>query len=175
MPHDFSSSLARSYSQANAPWWEPVYRKAFPGFVCMHSVRCDGWAQRGGIDRVIVLASGRTVAVDEKVREKDWPDVLWEYLSNCDRKSPGWCAKDLACDFIAYAFIPSQRCFLFPALQIRRAWLENGAEWVSRARRGEPGYRIVDARNNGYVTRSVAVPLKETMRAVRDAMIVCWG
>lgn len=174
MQHNFAASLARSYSHADAPWWEPVYRKAFHNFACMQSIRVDGWAQRGGIDRVITLSSGKPVLIDEKVREKDWPDFLWEYLSDLEHNTAGWCAKDLACDFIAYAFVPSQRCFLLPALQLRRAWIENGVEWVGRARRGESGYRIVDARNDGYVTRSVAVPLKETMRAVRDAMIVVW-
>lgn len=174
MLHEFATSLAKSHAQADAPWWEPVYRKAFPNFACMHSVRNDGWAQRGGIDRVIVLESGKSISVDEKVRDEDWPDMLWEYLSDKQRGTPGWCAKDMACDYIAYAFVPSQRCFLLPALQVRRAWLDNGAEWISRAEAEKDGYRIVPARNNGYWTFSVAVPLRETMRAVRDAMIVRW-
>lgn len=172
--HDFATSLAKSAAQADAPWWELVYRKAFANFACMHSVREDGWAQRGGIDRVVVLTSGKTVSVDEKVRDKVWPDFLWEYESDSDRHTPGWCAKDLACDFIAYAYIPSKRCFLLPAIQIRRAWLENGVAWISQANRGDTGFRIVDAPNKGYFTRSVAVPLKETFKAIRDAMIVNW-
>lgn len=35
-------------------------------------------------------------------------------------------------------------------------------------------YADPPAKNNGYWTFSVAVPLRETMRAVRDAMIVRW-
>lgn len=140
----------------------------------MHSVREDGWAQRGGIDRVVVLASGKTLTVDEKVRDKDWNDFLWEYLSDRDRGIPGWCDKDLACDYIAYAFVPSKRCFLLPAQQLRRAWAENGVAWITYANRGETGYRIVDANNGRYFTRSVAVPLRETFKAIREAMIVNW-
>lgn len=174
MLHDFAESLAKSNAQVDAPWWEPVYRKAFPAFGCMHSVREDGWAQRGGIDRVIVLTSGKTISIDEKVRDKDWQDLLWEYFSDRDRKTRGWCDKDLACDYIAYAFVPSRRCFLLPALQLRRAWSENGVEWICRANQDENGYRIVDADNGRYTTRSVAVPLRESMRAIRDALIVTW-
>jgi hypothetical protein len=172
--HDFRASLALSAAQADAPWWEIVYRQAFPDFATMVCVRKDGWAQRGGIDRVITLCSGRTVTVDEKVRDKDWGDILWEYLSDRDRNIEGWCAKDLACDYIAYAFIPSQKCYLLPALQLRKAWLENNLEWIAAANAGRHGYRIVDANNGRYVTRSVAVPLKESMRAIRDALCVRW-
>lgn len=52
----------------------------------MVSVRDDGWAQRGGIDRVITLACGRTIKIDEKVRKEDWPDILLERWSDEQRK-----------------------------------------------------------------------------------------
>ena len=174
MLHDFAKSLAKSAAQADAPWWEPVYRKAFPAFSCMHSVREDGWAQRGGIDRVVVLCSGKTLSIDEKVRDKDWGDFLWEYLCDKERQIPGWCAKDLACDYIAYAFIPTKRCFLLPSLQLRRAWAENGVAWLIQANRGDRGFRIVEADNGRYITRSVAVPLRDTFKAIREAMVVNW-
>lgn len=59
--HTFAKSLARSHIYADAPWWEETYREFFPGFASMVCVRDDGWAQRGGIDRVITLRSGRTI------------------------------------------------------------------------------------------------------------------
>lgn len=172
--HDFKESLAKSYKWSDADWWEPTYRQAFPNFGHMLCVRDDGWAQRGGIDRVVVLTSGKTLAIDEKVREEDWPDILLETWSNRDRKIPGWMQKDLACDFIAYAFIPSQTCYLLPFLTLRRAWLTNGAEWISAAKHNEYGFRFVDSQNKGYVTRSVAVPIKVLMKSINDAMIINW-
>jgi hypothetical protein len=51
------------------------------------SVRSDGWAQRGGIDRVIALACGRVFTVDEKVRTTDWNDILLEQWSDEGRRS----------------------------------------------------------------------------------------
>lgn len=73
-----------------------LYRQAFPTLVSAVSVRDDGWAQRGGIDRVLTLACGRTYTVDEKVRTNDWPDILLEEWSDEARRSPGWVLKPLA-------------------------------------------------------------------------------
>lgn len=112
--HEFRSSLALSESFTDAPWWQALYRRAFPSMISAVSVRQDGWAQRGGIDRVITLASGRVYTVDEKVRTNDWPDILLERWSDEQRGKPGWIQKPLACDFIAYAFAPSRRCYLLP-------------------------------------------------------------
>lgn len=172
--HDFKTSLARSHEMEDAPWWEPVYRRAFPAFHSMMSVRRDGWAQRGGIDRVVTLKSGKTLTIDEKVRDSDWPDILLERWSDVGRKTPGWIQKDLACDFIAYAFIPSQQCYLLPFLTLRKAWIDNGREWVSFAEQRKNGFAIIDAKNRGYITQSVAVPKSELLKSLTDSMAVSW-
>lgn len=167
MIHDFAESLAKSHAQADAPWWFDLYRIAFPDLQAAVNVRNDGWAQRGGIDRVITLGSGKTLTIDEKVREENWPDILLEYWSDSQRKIPGWVAKDLACDFIAYAFVPSQTCHLLPFQTLRRAWRQNGKLWVSK-------YRRVEAKNSRYTTVSVAVPTQILLRSLSDAMTVSW-
>lgn len=168
MMHDFKQSLAFSRAQADQPFWMNVYRAAFSGLRACVDVRDDGWAQRAGIDRVLTLASGRTITVDEKVRQKDWPDILLERWSDKARKSPGWVQKPLACDYIAYSFLPSQTCYLLPTLTLQRAWKLNGQEWIAK-------YGERDAQNNGYVTSSVPVPIEILLRAVADAMIIKWG
>jgi hypothetical protein len=167
MNHDFRDSLERSKAQADAPWWKAVYREAFPDMAAMVNVRDDGWAQRGGIDRVITLASARTINIDEKVREHDWPDILLEYWSDRDRKIPGWVAKSLACDFIAYAFVPSQTCYLLNFQLLRRAWRNNRGRWVR-------DYPKIEAANNGYTTVSVAVPTEVLVAALGTATKITW-
>ena len=166
--HDFKNSLEQSQSYADAPWWFEVYRQAFPDLRAAVNVREDGWAQRGGIDRVLTLASGKTLNVDEKVREEDWPDILLEYWSDEGNKKPGWVAKDLACDFIAYAFVPSQTCHLLPFQTLRRAWRLNRKKWVA-------AYKRIEAKNRGYVTVSVPVPKTVLFAALTDAMTVSWA
>lgn len=166
--HNFQDSLAKSHAQSDASWWLEVYRKAFPSMISAVNVRRDGWAQRAGIDRIITLSGGRTISVDEKVREKDWPDILLERWSDEARRIPGWIQKDLACDFIAYAFVPRRTCYLFPTLTLQRAWFNNGKEWISK-------FKEVRAQNNGYVTVSVAIPIDVLFSSLSDAMRFMWG
>lgn len=173
--HNFHESLEKSHAQENAPFWREVYSRAFPGLASLVSVRKDGWAQRGGIDRVITLASGRVVTVDEKVRSKSYGDIILERWSSRERKVPGWVQKDLACDYIAYAFIPDARCYLLPFLSLRAAWLKNGREWIDWAKSNEGGYRIVLAKNEGYTTESIAIPIPDLLSALQQAQIVEWA
>lgn len=167
MKHNFADSLALSHRHADAHWWRLVYQEAFTDLESMPSVRNDGWAQRGGIDRVLTLGCGKTLTVDEKVRSEDYDDILLEYWSDEARKVPGWVAKPLACDFIAYAFIPSQRCYLLPFQTLRRAWRDNRKTWVR-------DHRETRAQNSGYTTVGVAVPIPVLMNALKDAILVRW-
>lgn len=166
--HNFADSLARAQSYADAAWWRDIYRAAFGDKVkAAIVIREDGWAQRGGVDRVLTLSSGQTFYVDEKVREEDWSDILLEYWSDREAEKPGWIEKDLACDFIAYAFLPSRTCYLlsFPAL--RSAWKKNCETWKRE-------FHHVEARNDGYTTESIAIPIDVLLRAMSDAMTVKW-
>lgn len=165
--HDFQRSLEVSKTYVNAPWWEAVYRQAFPTLQSMQSVNEAGWAQSAGIDRLLILKGGKVLQVDEKVRPKDWGDVLLEYWSDQEHKRPGWIAKDLACDYIAYAYVETQRCLLLPFPTLRVAWDRYRADWVR-------DYKRIEARNNGYTTISVAVPQDVLFTALRDCMIIQW-
>jgi len=93
--------MAEARMHADLPFWEPIYKQALPTFAGLSAIRRDGWAQRGGIDRLIILESGKTLRIGEKLREPDYPDILPEYYSDRTRKVPGWIAKDLACDYLA--------------------------------------------------------------------------
>lgn len=163
--HDFREQLAWSHAQEDQPWWESVYKQAFPGVQAIISVRNDGWAQRAGIDRLIVLKSSKTIKVDEKCRRKDYPDFALERWSDEARKIPGWIQKPLDCDFIAYAFVESGLCYLLPILLLQRAWREFGREWAR-------DYPEVRAQNKGYVTVSVAVPRAVVLDAIRERIVV---
>lgn len=168
MPHDFLTSLTYSKGYVNAPWWEEVYRKAFVGIKRIVAITEDGMAQRDGIDRVIWLNNDVLIYVDEKVREKDWPDFLLEYWSDKHKRIPGWIAKDLATDFIAYAFVPSKRCFLLPFPLLRTAWRNNRKQWIAK-------YKRIEADNSTWLTISVAVPIQVVLAAIGDVMLVRWA
>jgi hypothetical protein len=163
--HRFSESLALSNAFADAEWWIPIYRQAFPRLMTAVSVREDGWAQRGGIDRVLTLQCGRTYTVDEKVRTENWPDILLEQWSDEEKRIPGWIQKPLACDFIAYAYAPTETCYLLPVAPLQRAWRQRGREWLVT-------YGTRRAHNPGYVSVGVPVPRDVLMQAIVDAMRV---
>lgn len=114
---------------------------------------------------MITLASGRVFTIDEKVRTNDWPDILLERWSDEERGNPGWIQKPLACDFIAYAFAPSRRCYLLPVVPLQRAWRLNGRLWIDRY-----GERF--AMNPGYRSSNVPVPIKTLMSAIAAAMVL---
>lgn len=175
--HNFKDSLTWSHAQEDQPFWSEVYEKAFPTMVHYQSTRQDGWAQRGGIDRTVLLADGTTIKIDEKVRREDYPDILIEHWSDEARRIPGWGhrAKALTCDYIAYALIPSQTCYLLPYQVLRRAIKLNGLSWWQKAELKEPGYRKVIARNTTYQTVSYVVPTDVILDAIRDCLVIRWG
>lgn len=175
MLHDFRESLARSHAQEEAPWWAEIYGRAFPGYLSAVSVRNDGWWQRAGIDRVITLQSSKTIKIDEKVREKEYDDILLEVWSDRDKGTRGWIQKELACDFIAYAFVQSQRCYLFPWHNLRSAWRLECKTWCEWANERRNGFRVIEAQNRSYVTESIAVPTEILLSTIRQTMVISWG
>jgi len=163
--HDFARSLAWGECQKDEAFWDVVYRKAFPNLVNHMPTPGDVASQRMGIDRVIFLANGRTIQIDEKKRGKEYGDILLEYISVDTTGAPGWIEKDLAIDFLAYAFIPSGRCYLFSWPLLRLAWQTNRERWKAL-------YRPVIARNQRYKTFSLPIPIPELQRCIARCLII---
>jgi hypothetical protein len=183
--HDFDSSLAYSHGQADSPWWQTVYRRAFPDHVALVDLRHDGWHQRAGRDRAVVLSSGQTIYVDEKVRRKSYDDIAVEIWSVYPKRgfapypavagaTPGWARKAMGCDWLAYAFEPARTCYLFPFLGVRAALEKHRSLWAANATKGEVGFRWVVADNERYNTVSIAVPIWILNEAIHEAMTITW-
>lgn len=163
--HDFKQQLEWSEEASDEPFWEAIYRKAFPNYV--DSMLCSGntTGQRRGVDRIVYLSNDSILRIDEKKRKKVYGDILLEYLSVDTTGAPGWIEKDLAIDYLAYAFMPTQRVYLFDWPMLRRAWGYYGEDWKAK-------YPDIPARNNGYTTHSVAVPIKVLRDAVSLARLI---
>jgi len=173
--HDFKVSLTKSHEWADAPWWKEIYEQAFPGCL-MQDMRADGPWQRMGIDRRLHLPNCTTVTVDEKVRSEDWNDFLIEAYSVWKpetRRQVGW-IETASCDYLAYAFIPSRRCWLLPMRELQRVWAENRRSWWRLAAHRDDGFRFTEAKNRGYITLSLAVPIPIVLDAVRDSLLFTW-
>lgn len=157
--HRFRESAAKASAIAEEPWMETIYRRAFNGFESMSTVRSDGWAQRGGIDRKINLVDARSVFVEEKFRFVEYSDILLERWSDRRRRKPGWIQQRLLCDYVSYIVVPSRTMLLLPYLDLRRAWLREGRRWVRQ-------YKARIAENLGYETESVAIPKAVLLKAI---------
>ncbi len=163
MIHSFHDKNEWANSPEHEEFLLEVYRGMFPSMVgnVKITVNCD--AQHMGVDRLLVLGNNATIRIDEKLRAKDYDDFLLEFVSNTKTRAPGWMDKDLAIDYLAYAFLPTRRCYLLPWHPLRRVWLLARERWI--------GSRPVKvAKNNGYDTLSVAIPTWELLREVREAL-----
>ncbi len=155
--HDFKECLAFSHSFEDHPVWAAVYSKAFPDMIDFISYRQDGFWQREGIDRGVMLSNTKQIFIDEKVRGRSkktgevYDDIALEYLSDNARNTPGWVCKPLRADFIAYLIAPLGICHLLPVIQLQSAWVKHGEQWKEDAK------KHVWAKNRGYYTVSVPV------------------
>lgn len=162
--HDFYESLENSHRHADLPLWGELYRAAFPTFQGMFAHSNDGEHQRAGVDRSVLLTNGKQILVDEKIRFKDYGDILLEYLSNKERNIPGWVCKPLRCDYIAYTVAPTGKGYLLPTIQLQEAWRRNKHLWM------QDRYFTARAPNelNGqrWTTLSKAIPVVELFKAI---------
>jgi len=157
--HDFNDNLEWSEQQSDEPFWDAIYRKAFPNMVWHKLCNGNTEGQHRGVDRLIYLSNDRILRIDEKKRKEVYQDILLEYISVDTINAPGWIEKDLAIDYLAYAFMPIQTVYLFDWLMLRRVWLHFGNEWKEK-------YEKVSAKNSTYTTWSVAIPIKILRNAV---------
>ena len=127
--HNFDDSLQVSHNASDEPVWEAIYRKAFPDFSAMVDHRKNGDWQKLGIDRSVIFHSSKRILIDEKVRRKDYGDILLEYMSIKESNIPGWVCKPLLADYIAYCIIPTRVVYLLPVTQLQAAWQNYGETW----------------------------------------------
>lgn len=148
------------------PFWNDVYQKAFPNMTNhMRGKQHASASQYNGVDRIIYLENGKTLTIDEKVRSKDYDDILLEFISNDQKNTPGWIEKDLSIDYLAYAFLPSKTAYLFDWRMLALAWAQNKEAW-------KDNYKIAKAENLHYTTHSVCVPIREIRLRCANVSII---
>lgn len=165
--HDFRECLEWSAIQSDEPFWDQVYRKAFPDMVGWINTASAGNSpiQEHGIDRIIVLKSDRHLYIDEKKSSRSYNSFFLEYISNDRIQSPGWMEKPLRIDFLAYAFMPDQRVYLLQWDMLQRAWRNFRREWLST-------YPTRKVPNKTYHTWGVCVPISVVRAAISRAGII---
>ncbi len=168
MKNDFFADLAFSELSSDELFWEQIYKSAFQDIACiMLNTAGKSLSQNLGIDRIIHLKSGKTLYIDEKKRRNKYNDIILERYSeysNGDRVA-GWINKDLHIDYLAYAFMDTKEVYLFDWQTLRRVWNTNRTKW-------DRAYRNIGAKNNGYTTFSIPIPINVLLEAMQNAIII---
>lgn len=162
--HEFRTDLSASWEDSRKDYWVECYRTFFPSMYSHSLHDNDPIAQQHGIDRKLFLGGGKIIGIDEKVRGKDYGDILLEEFSSYETQTPGWIEKPQWCDYISYAIPCAGKCFLLPFQQLQTAWRRNKEEWKSK-------YFRVQAVNKNYTTISWAVPIVVVYQAIAECMI----
>ena len=166
--HRFEQSHRWEQEQAGflaalwAAWWPECSRTAVQ----------DLQAQRSGIDATLSGWVMEGVAfscdVEEKVRDKDYGDVLLELVSDDVRGRPGWAVKGAESKLLLYAIRSTRRGWVFPMQTVQAVTRARRDEWQRRY-----GTRV--ARNATYRSINVPVPLREFVHAVdqEHGIVLC--
>jgi hypothetical protein len=164
--YNFQDQLRKSEARDLEPFWECVYRRAFPDMLSHMRVPGPSEAQRLGQDRVLQLACGEVLHVDEKVigERNDDKALFLEFVSVDTQGKPGWIEKELRTDFIAFGFAHLRSCYLLPWPHLRAAWRATGEAWKQRF-----GVRKIP--NEGYHTHGVTVPAREIIEVCPVQMV----
>ena len=169
--HRFEDDLNYSNDLSDEPTWVEFYKRIWPSLIsCVRYDRESQW-QKWGVDREIKLANGKQFTIDEKKRKKDYGDIALEMWSQYyghehPKNKVGWALdRQKRCDFVAYAVVPAQRCYLLPTEILRLAFHRHCRHWLKAA-----NCRMSDAQNNGYVTRNICVPWSVLSQAMTEEM-----
>jgi hypothetical protein len=152
MTNIFSADI--TYSNKHKNFWKLAYHKAFRLTKNIEDKSQDMKAQALGIDTIIHLPFGGEIFIDEKMRRKNYGDILIEYISNDQKNTKGWVEKELKIDFIGYAIEDSREVFFIPFKELQKLWFSNKEEWIKR-------YKTKQAKNEFYNTLNCPVPLHE--------------
>ncbi len=159
--NDFNIDLEYSLEERENEMFDRFYFRTFPSLDTIHFAE-DMETQRKGIDKILKFKSGYTVTIDEKKRRKDYGDILLELWSVWERKKRGW-LYTCQCDYIVYAVMPTKKVYLLPTLLLKKAWLKNHSNWLVK-------YKRIDAKNKGYITKSIAIPAEELLYEISRQM-----
>lgn len=165
----FNNDLAFSEDPSLEPYLNSVYEHYFPNLVQSVRLSGDTDGQRLGHDRLLYLADGKVLLIDEKLDRTTYPNFVMEFVSN-DRAPDyvhrrGWLEKPLLIDYILYVYVAyPRRAYLLPWQDLRRAWECHKGDWLDRF-----GTRQV--MNQGYASIICPVPRSIVLEALLHGMI----
>jgi len=167
------------------------YKSCFPGIVALDKVKNKAM-QKTGIDTIITLGNGKQISFDEKIRSKDYGDILLEEISvwhnyptlnghrvertqiipdilvENSHLKPGWTRKDSYTDYITYVIVPARRVYFLPFLLLRRAFDKYYPQWLKDSGGRKPTLNRDGMGGIAYYTTNIAVPTVTLYEAIYE-------
>ena len=166
---DFSERMAMSQGVASNADIQGILLQEIPGALAVYPAHPTN--DRRGVDWWIEMASGTHLAVDAKVRERDWAathpdedDLALETWSVMESQVPGW-TRDASkrCDYVLWLWKDTGRFCLLPFPLLCRAFSEQWEAWRDQ-------YRVSRQRTawatGDYRSECIFVPRQEVWRAI---------
>jgi len=154
---------------AGSKYLDAIYKKYFGAKKIIKNT--NRTTQIRGVDKLIYLPNRKLpIRVEEKYRSRWYGDILLEYISNDTTGRLGWIEKSLLCDYIFYAINnPITKVFWFNWEQLKTLWELNKAKWIVYGEQNIHGFNKIVAKNVGYNTISVAVPVQTLLNNIKNS------
>ena len=180
--NDFKKQNEHSNSNEVDIMFEVAYKRLFgDSLVRIEKIEYDNSLPRthpinklqlNGVDKILHFEDREPIKVDEKLRTKDWGDMLLELESNTTTHTHGWLLNpNSETELIAYLFEETQRVIFVRHDELLAAYHKNAHNWVRNATKFDNGYREIFAKNvredvvtgkkTKFETYSICVPFKE--------------
>ncbi len=129
--------------------------------------------QFAGIDKLILFSNGKTLKLEEKVRRKDYGDLLIEIIADnnfatydhntnvfesTQPRGIGWGMKDYSSDLLFYFIETESKGFIFSWKKFQAIFKGYLPIWYKLALEKKQGFSLKIAKNKGYDTINIAVP-----------------
>jgi len=123
-----------------------------------------------GIDKIVMTAGGKIFKIEEKVRRRDYGDILVELYADNNfylkaHRGTGWIMKDYSCDIIMFYYENTDRSIIFSWKMFQYIFKIKMSEWYDYAKNRQFGFSLKKAENtyrNGgkYHSLNMVVPEK---------------
>lgn len=135
----------------------------------------DKEMQFAGIDKLILFSNGKTLKLEEKVRRKDYGDILIEIIANnnfasydhitnefkyTELKGVGWGMKNYSSDLLFYFIESENKGFMFSWKKFQAIFKGYLPIWYDLALQKKQGFAIRIAKNKTYDSINIAIPKK---------------
>jgi len=147
-----------------------IYQIEWPDIIRVEDIRGKD-PQYHGIDHLVHLPGNVAIPTQAKIRDTGYEDVLLEYISNDVTETPGWMEIPSLAKHFFYLIRPKKKCYRFLWADLQALWNANKDEWKRFGEQKINGFRRVQAKNVGYYTISVAVPIKRVLDEIEGETI----